>query len=187
PPGGARAPPRRHPGPDPGRDRRGRPRGPPSRRRPGRHRRRRAGRAGRAAPPPFAAGRRAPSDPPAPPSRRAALLRGRRAVLTARRRRVTALESALPGVLERVAAALRAGSAPLAALQEAARSADVPGALAADLARLTATADGAGLRPAVAAWAEARPLPAVVAVAAALDVALDAGGPAAQALDGLAA
>lgn len=108
-------------------------------------------------------------------------------MLTGRRRRVEVLESALPDVLERVAAALRAGSAPLVALQEAAGGADVPGVLAADLARLTAMADGAGLRPAVAAWADARPLPAVAAVAAALDVALGAGGPAAPALDGLAA
>ena len=46
---------------------------------------------------------------------------------------------------------------------------------------------GASLLRALAAWAEDRPLPAVAAAAAALEVAAGAGGPAAPALEGLAA
>jgi tight adherence protein B len=103
------------------------------------------------------------------------------------RRRVAEVESALPDLLERVAAALRAGAVPLVALQETAAGADLGAAVRAELGRLTVRAESIGLGPAVAAWAEERPLPAVAAVAAALDVAVSTGGPAAPALDGLAA
>jgi tight adherence protein B len=106
--------------------------------------------------------------------------------LVRRRRWDREVEAGLPGLLERVAAGLRAGAAPLAALREAGAGPDVSAALRADLVRLTARAEDDGLGPAVAAWASDRPLPAVVAVAAALEVAVGAGGPAAAALDGLA-
>jgi tight adherence protein B len=96
------------------------------------------------------------------------------------------LLAALPEVLDRVAGDLRAGAAPLVALAEAAEAADVPGILAGDLALVIERAGEIGLGPAIAAWADERPLPAVAAVAAALEVTLTAGGPAAVALEGLA-
>jgi len=108
-------------------------------------------------------------------------------VLTGRGRRVTEVEAALPDLLERVAGELRAGAGPPAALREAAGAADLPVALRADLARVLRRVQRDGLGPAVGAWARERPLPAVAAVAAALDVAVGAGGPAAPALEGLAA
>ena len=104
-----------------------------------------------------------------------------------RRGRDSAIVAALPEVLERVASSLRAGAAPLVAVGEAAAGADLPEGLAADLARLAERAEERGFGPALVAWAEERPVPAVGAVAAALEVAVVAGGPAAPALDGLAA
>ena len=114
--------------------------------------------------------------------------RARQLAAAVRRRREAAdVETALPDLLERVAGELRAGAAPLVALRAAAGGADLPVPLRADLTRLVARAEGDGLSPAVAAWVQERPLPAVAAVAAAIDVAVGAGGPAAPALDGLAA
>jgi tight adherence protein B len=104
-----------------------------------------------------------------------------------RRRSEAEVEGALPDVLERVAGEFRAGAAPFRALAEVAAGADLPGALAADLDRVLAQAGEGGLGPALAAWAEERPLAAVAAVAAALEVAVGAGGPVAPALEGLAA
>jgi tight adherence protein B len=104
-----------------------------------------------------------------------------------RRRREAAVGAALPDVLERVGGGVRAGAAPLAALTEAAASADLPESLAADLRRVLERAEAVGLSAALARWAGERPCPAVAAVAAALEVAVGAGGPAAPALDGLAA
>ena len=104
-----------------------------------------------------------------------------------RRRAAAEVEAALPDLLERVAGEFRAGASLLRALAEAAGGAGLPEALAADLARVVARADDGGLGPALAAWAEDRPLPAVAAAAAALEVAAGAGGPAAPALEGLAA
>jgi tight adherence protein B len=95
--------------------------------------------------------------------------------------------AALPDVLDRVAGGLRAGAGPLVALADAAGGADLPELLAADLGRIVHRAGDQGLGPALAAWAEDRPVPAVAAVAAALEVAAAAGGPAAAALEGLAA
>jgi tight adherence protein B len=103
-----------------------------------------------------------------------------------RRRSDAALAAALPDVLERVAGGLRAGAAPLVALADAAGGADLPEALASDLARVVERTEANGLEPALSAWAAERPLPAVAAAAAALQVAATAGGPAAPALDGLA-
>lgn len=104
-----------------------------------------------------------------------------------RRRRDTAIVAALPDVLERVARSLRAGAAPLPALQEAATGAHLPAGLASDLALIVERAGEGGLAVALARWAEECPQPAVAAAAAALEVAVGAGGPAAPALDGLAA
>ena len=97
------------------------------------------------------------------------------------------MEAALPNLLDRLAGDLRAGAAPLAALREAVGGVDLPESLAGDLTVVVARAEDAGLGPALAGWAEERPLPAVAAVAAALEVAAGAGGPAASALEGLAA
>jgi tight adherence protein B len=104
-----------------------------------------------------------------------------------RGRRDAELVAALPDVLERVAGGLRTGAAPLVALTEVAEGSDLPEALAADIARVVDRAERDGLSPALTAWAEERPLEAVVAVAAALQVTVGAGGPGASALEGLAA
>jgi tight adherence protein B len=112
----------------------------------------------------------------------------RRVVAGVRRRRSEAeVEAALPDVLERVAGHLRAGAGPIRALAEAAAGTDLPAPLAADIARVLAQAEESGLGSSLATWAEERPLAAVAAVAAALEVAVGAGGPAAPALEGLAA
>lgn len=103
------------------------------------------------------------------------------------RRQDAAIAAALPDVLERVAGGLRAGATPLGALAEAAPVADLPEGLAADLARLISRAEERGLTAALDRWAAERPLPAVGAVAAALEVTAATGAPAAVALDGLAA
>jgi tight adherence protein B len=103
-----------------------------------------------------------------------------------RRRCDAAVLGALPDVLDRVAGGLRAGAAPMAALAEVAGGPDLPPVLAADLARIVERAEQHGLDPALAAWAEERPLPAIAATAAALQVTAGAGGPAAPALEGLA-
>jgi len=109
-------------------------------------------------------------------------------VLRGRRRRHDAeLVASLPDLLERTAGGLRAGAAPLVAMAEAAGGHDVPARLAADLARIAERADEVGFGPALADWAEQRPLPAVAAAAGALQVTVGAGGPGATALEGLAA
>jgi tight adherence protein B len=85
-----------------------------------------------------------------------------------------------------VAGELRAGAAPLAAVAEAANGPDLPEVLAADLARVVERAEEEGFGAALSAWAVERPIPAVGAAAAALEVAVEAGGPAVPALEGLA-
>ena len=104
-----------------------------------------------------------------------------------RRREQAEVAGALPDLLERVAGDLRTGAAPQLALADAAAGGDMPSALAGDLVRLVERAREDGLSPALAAWTEERPLPAVAAVAAALEVAVGAGGPSAPALEGLGA
>jgi len=103
-----------------------------------------------------------------------------------RRRREAAISAALPDVLERVASGLRAGAAPLGALTEATGGADLPGPLAADLHGVVERAEEVGLVAALDRWAGERQQPAVAAAAAALGLAMSAGGPAASAIDGLA-
>src|SRR5205085_10151338 len=98
------------------------------------------------------------------------LLRRHPVAAAHRRRRDGVMVAALPDVLERVAGSLRAGAAPLVALADAAESAALPGALAGDLRRIIERADENGLQSALAAWAEERPIPAVGAVAAALEI-----------------
>jgi tight adherence protein B len=102
------------------------------------------------------------------------------------RRAEAALLEALPDVLDRIAGGLRAGAAPLAGLAEVAGAPDLPPVLAADLARIVERAERHGLDAALGAWVEERPLAAVAATAAALQVTSGAGGPAAPALEGLA-
>lgn len=95
-------------------------------------------------------------------------------------------ESALPHVLDAVAAALRSGASLRQAVAEAARVA--PPALAADMAAVErAAAHGAALAGALDAWARRRPLPGVRLAAAALALAADTGGAQARAVDGVAA
>ncbi|MDQ1502248.1 MAG: tight adherence protein [Actinomycetota bacterium] len=108
------------------------------------------------------------------------------AALVGRRRSRLEIVAALPDVLERVAGEFRAGAAPIDALGRAAGGADLPAALAADLATVAERAEDGGLATALEMWAQERPLPAVAAVAAALEVTGSAGGPAATALEGLA-
>jgi len=103
------------------------------------------------------------------------------------RRCDAAIAAAMPDVLEQVAGGLRAGASLLGALTEAAQSADLPEPLAEDLARVISLAEEGGLTAALDRWAAERPLPAVGAVAAALEVTATTGAPAAVALDGLAA
>jgi tight adherence protein B len=103
------------------------------------------------------------------------------------RRRDAAVTAALPEVLDRVAGGLRAGAGAVPALSDAANAADLPESLAADLARMIERAGEGGLGLALEMWASECPLPAVAAAAGALEVAITAGGPAAPALEGLAA
>ena len=95
------------------------------------------------------------------------------------------LLAALPDALDRLAADLRSGGSLLAALEALAAGQDP---LAADLGDICdRVAAGHPLADALAAWPDQRPLPAVAAVAAALEVAASVGGRSATALEGLAA
>jgi tight adherence protein B len=104
-----------------------------------------------------------------------------------RRRSEVAVEAALPDVLDRMASNLRAGAPPLVGLAQAGAGADLPEALVVDLVRTTERAENGGIGEALQAWAGECGLPAVAAAAGALEVAVSAGGPAAAALEGLAA
>lgn len=94
------------------------------------------------------------------------------------------LVAALPGLLDDIAADLRAGGTVSAALD---RAADGSGRLAPDLVALRArTSLGLDLGDALDRWAAARPHPGFAEVAGALTVAATTGGRAAAALTGLA-
>jgi len=96
-------------------------------------------------------------------------------------RRVAA---AVPAGLDRVAAGLRSGGTVLDAVDQVATGA---GPLAPDLARVAArTRLGASALDALGQWPVERPLPVVRAAAGGLAVAVDVGGPAADALEHLA-
>jgi tight adherence protein B len=91
----------------------------------------------------------------------------------------------LPAMLERAAAALRAGAGALETLD---RLAERDGPLGPDLRRVRARRRlGAGAADALAAWAAERPRAEVRAAAGALHLAIAIGGASAAALDGLAA
>jgi tight adherence protein B len=107
--------------------------------------------------------------------------------VVAHRRRDAVISSALPDVLDRVAGGLRAGAGAVPSLSDAAGAADLPEDLSADLGRVIERAEERGIGPALEMWAGECPLPAVAAAAAALEVAVTSGGPAAPALEGLAA
>lgn len=96
-------------------------------------------------------------------------------------RRVAA---AVPGGLDRVAAGLRSGGTVLDAVGHLASDA---GPLAPDLGRVAArTRLGARTLDALAQWSVERPLPTVRAATGGLAIAVDVGGPAADALEHLA-
>jgi len=114
-----------------------------------------------------------------------AILSGPVGLRVARRRAERRFVAALPGALEQVAAALRGGASVAEAL---AALGATDNALSFDVARVRArTRLGIGLADALATWPQERPLPSVRAVAGSLAVASTVGGPAAGALDGLAA
>jgi tight adherence protein B len=108
-------------------------------------------------------------------------------VLAALRDRSTAqVEAALPDVLDGVARSLRSGVTVRQALAEVAPGST--GRLGADLVALTADADaGLPFVDALDGWARRCPAPGVRLTVAALGLAVDAGGAAAQAVDGVAA
>ncbi|MBK5289444.1 MAG: type II secretion system F family protein [Acidimicrobiia bacterium] len=94
-----------------------------------------------------------------------------------------AVRAALPGVLDLIVAQLRAGGTVAEALDTVASR---PGPLRADFARVSARCSlGAGLDPALAQWAQERPIPGVRSAAGALAMVTLIGGSAATALEGL--
>lgn len=96
------------------------------------------------------------------------------------------VEASLPGVLEEVARALRAGSSLLQALRAASLTAD--GHLAADVGTVVAAVDrGGGLADELDRWAQRRPVPGVRLAVTALALGAETGGPQARAVDAVAA
>jgi len=106
-------------------------------------------------------------------------------LLSARRgRAASAVEAALPPVLEATARGLRAGaSLPVALAAAASGAAPV---VVADLNAMAQGAADAGLVAALDRWAVDRPLPGVRLAVAALALATEVGGAGARALDGVA-
>jgi tight adherence protein B len=101
-----------------------------------------------------------------------------------RHRRGRAVTAAVPGMLERAAAELRAGGTIATCIGGIANDA---GPLAADFARVQARVDlGASIPQALGAWARERSGHGVSSTAGALAVAHDAGGRSAEALESLA-
>lgn len=104
----------------------------------------------------------------------------------ARRRRIRAAEAGLPLLLERIANGLRAGRSTHQAVTEAARSIRDP--LAAELAPFVGMAErGASLSEVLRRWAASTPTPTGRLTATALALTIEAGGPAADAIEGVAA
>ena len=119
------------------------------------------------------------------PATGAALIAGPVGLHLARHRRDRRAAEAVPEVLERIAGEMRGGATARGAIENVAAGG---GRLAADLTRVkTRVALGAHLTEALAAWPAERDVPGVRAAAGALALASDVGGPAADALDGLAA
>ena len=103
---------------------------------------------------------------------------------TLRSRRSAKAEAALPEVLEGLARSLRSGASLRLAFAEVAAA---EGPLADDLRRVATAADhGAELRAAIETWARTRALPGVQLAASALCLGIEAGGPQARAVDGVA-
>jgi tight adherence protein B len=112
-----------------------------------------------------------------------ALVGGPASLVGLRHRAGRRVAAAVPEMLERVAADLRAGGTVAGALGGAAA-----GPLAADLARVRGRVElGAGLADALVAWVGERPVAGVREAAGALATATTLGGAAAAALEGLAA
>ena len=107
------------------------------------------------------------------------------ALRLARERARRKFVAAVPGVLEQIAAGLRGGVTIAEAIDVVA---DGRGPIASDFRRIRARAAlGSSLPDSLAVWPDERPLASVRASAGALAVAASVGGPAATALDGLAA
>jgi tight adherence protein B len=101
-----------------------------------------------------------------------------------RYRRERLVTAAVPDTLERIASELRAGGTVATALAGIARG---DGVLAADASRIeTRVRLGAGLSDALRSWARERRAVGVEVAAGALSLSVIVGGPAADALDGLA-
>ncbi|HUR17540.1 MAG TPA: type II secretion system F family protein [Acidimicrobiales bacterium] len=103
-----------------------------------------------------------------------------------RRRSDDRLEAALPEAVDAIARALRTGASLRLAVAEAAAA--TPGRLGTELMSVArATERGAGVVPALEAWAERQPTPGVRLVAGALCLGAETGGVLARAVDGVAA
>lgn len=101
-----------------------------------------------------------------------------------RSRRDARAEAALPEVLEGIARSLRSGASLRLAFAEVASAG---GPVAADLRRVATAADhGAELRDAIEGWGRARPASGVQLAVSALCLGIEAGGPQARAVDGVA-
>ncbi len=113
------------------------------------------------------------------------LVAGPVVLLLARHRAERRAGAAMPAMLRLIASELRIGGTVMTALDTVARS---PNPLARDMSRVRARVDlGVSLDDALASWAHERPLAGARAAAGALTLARRVGGPAADAIDGLAA
>jgi tight adherence protein B len=114
-----------------------------------------------------------------------ALLVGPFVLLSAlRTRRAAKADAALPEVLEGIARSLRSGASLRLAFAEVATAG---GPLAGDLRRIATAADnGAELRGAIEGWGRARHASGVQLAVSALCLGIEAGGPQARAVDGVA-
>ncbi len=114
----------------------------------------------------------------------AVIASGPLALVFARHRAERRAAAAMPAMLRLVASELRIGGTVSTALDTVARS---PNPLARDMARVQARMQlGASLDEALEAWMRERPIGGVRAAAGALTLARRVGGPAADAIDGLA-
>ncbi|HZQ86867.1 MAG TPA: type II secretion system F family protein [Acidimicrobiales bacterium] len=103
---------------------------------------------------------------------------------TRRTRHAAKAEAALPEVLEGIARSLRSGTSLRLAFAEVAAAG---GPLAGDLRRVATAADnGAELRNAIEGWGRARSASGVQLAVSALCLGIEAGGPQARAVDGVA-
>jgi tight adherence protein B len=114
----------------------------------------------------------------------AAMIAGPAYVFARRNRRARFVTEAIPGVVDGIAAELRAGGTIATAIRGVAFG---DSALAIDFQRIVARVEiGAPLDDALRVWARERPIAGVEALAGALAVCARTGGPAADAIDALA-